>query len=405
MNYLIILLLSFAALPASGQRAVSPNIELVESVPVETVLDNPDIRNTHEVWLEMINGAKKSLDIEQFYISPQQGEPLDDILRAVTEAGTRGVAVRCIVDSRMYKTYPATADTLGKQKNISVRIIDFGRLAGGVQHSKYFIVDGGEVFLGSQNFDWRALKHIHELGVRIRNDDVAEFYNDIFELDWQLAATNNPKNISSLLQKKRYRIPAWIPGDRGDTVWMFPTASPRGLLPDTSRWDEPNIIGMINGARTEVVLQFLSYSTTGRDKSHYDTLDNALRRAASRGVRVKLIASDWEKGTPSDAPLKQLSGIPNIEVKFSAIPEWSGGYISYSRVEHCKYICVDASTFWLGTSNAEKSYFHSARNLGIIIQHAKLAQTMRDIFMKSWDGPYTELVKPEGEYRARRHGE
>jgi hypothetical protein len=31
------------------------DIELVESIPVETTLDNPDIRNTQEVWLEMIN--------------------------------------------------------------------------------------------------------------------------------------------------------------------------------------------------------------------------------------------------------------------------------------------------------------------------------------------------------------
>ena len=40
---------------------VKPGTHTVDSVG--------DIRNTLEVWLEMINGARKSLDIEQFYIS------------------------------------------------------------------------------------------------------------------------------------------------------------------------------------------------------------------------------------------------------------------------------------------------------------------------------------------------
>ena len=405
MKRVVIAACCFLALPASAQTGGSPDVEIVESVPVETILDNPGIRNAHEVWLEMINGAKKSLDIEQFYISPQKGEPLEDIIGALIAAGTRGVTVRLIVDARMYKTYPETVDMFGTQKNTSVRIIDFGKLAGGVQHSKYFIVDGEEIFLGSQNFDWRALKHIHELGLRIRNHDMLEFYNDIFELDWKLAASNDPGNISSLLQKKRYRMPAWTLGADGDTVWMQPTASPKSLLTDSTRWDEPNIIDLINSARSELFLQFLTYSNTGRDKSHYDTLDNALRRAASRGVKVKLIASDWEKGSPSDSPLKQLSGVPNIEVKFSAIPEWSGGYIPYARVEHCKYICVDGGSFWLGTSNAEKSYFYNTRNLGVIVHNTKLAQSMKNIFMKGWNGPYTESVRSDGEYKARKHGE
>ena len=56
------------------------NLELVESIPVEKTLNNPDIRNTLEVWLEMINSAQTTLDIEQFYISNEKGEPLDTCL-------------------------------------------------------------------------------------------------------------------------------------------------------------------------------------------------------------------------------------------------------------------------------------------------------------------------------------
>ncbi|MEK7251444.1 MAG: phospholipase, partial [Bacteroidota bacterium] len=113
----------------------------------------------------------------------------------------------------------------------------------------------------------------------------------------------------------------------------------------------------------------------------------------------------WEKGTPAEKPLKKLSQVPNIEVKFSAIPEWSGGYVSFARVEHCKFIVTDASSFWLGTSNAEKSYFYNARNLGVVVKNKTLGELVHRVFMKSWDGPYTEVVRPDVKYQKREHGE
>src|SRR5882672_5095592 len=174
------LLFLACASPLFSQVAGYPDFEIVESAPVESGLDNPDVRNAHEVWLEMINGARNTFDCEEFYVSAEKGEPLDEVIEAMKGAAGRGVAVRIIGDSRMHKTYPDPLDMLGKVKNITVRIIDFGKLAGGVQHAKYFIVDGEQIFLGSQNFDWRSLKHIHELGVRISHPGAVAVYQTIF---------------------------------------------------------------------------------------------------------------------------------------------------------------------------------------------------------------------------------
>jgi phosphatidylserine/phosphatidylglycerophosphate/cardiolipin synthase-like enzyme len=165
-------------------------IELVESIPVETTLDNPNIRNTSEVWLELIQGAKKSLDFGEFYISHKEGEALEPILEAVYQAADRGVNIRFVVDGNMYKTYPETVDKLEKYKNIAVHIYHLNDITGGVLHAKYFIVDGKELFLGSQNFDWRALKHIHELGIRLSHEKSVSFYQEIFNLDWKLSEKN-----------------------------------------------------------------------------------------------------------------------------------------------------------------------------------------------------------------------
>jgi phosphatidylserine/phosphatidylglycerophosphate/cardiolipin synthase-like enzyme len=402
-----ILVLTFLLILPQATAPVPPaaDIEIVESIPVGTSLDNPDIRNTREVWLEMIGGARKTLDLEEYYISDQPGKMLGDILAAISSAAARGVKVRMIVDARMSRTYPESVDRFAKRRNIEVRRIDFGAIAGGIQHAKYFIVDGREVFVGSQNFDWRALEHIHELGLRISNDRIAAAYGDVFDLDWRLASLP-PEEIKTFpLIKKTYQIPIRTRGAAGETVDLFPTFSPLGFIPDPSLWDERAIIGLIDGARRSLSLQFLSYSVSDRPSGRYSVIDDALRRAARRGVKVRMIVSDWEKGTPAVAALKELSGIANVEVAFTAIPDWPGGYIPYARVEHCKYIVADVERFWLGTSNCAKDYFHSSRNLGIVGASQGLASTLSRIFLKSWNSPYKELITRTGEYAPREHGE
>ncbi len=405
-NIFLLLTLIFAALSFSfSQQPSYPDFELVESIPVETTLDNPDIRNTQEVWLEMINGAKRSLDIEEFYISNEPGEPLDTVINAIVAAGARGVQVRVIVDARMARTYPATVDMLHKQKNTSVRIINFGALTGGVQHSKYFIVDKKQIFVGSQNFDWRSLKHIHELGLRIANEQAVKMYSDIFELDWNLSEKNDKTLIGKYLKKKSYKVPVKAIEGNGDTLIFTPTMSPKGLITDEKLWDETKIVELISSAKEVVQCQFLSYSPVARERSYYHVLENALRDAAARGVKVEMIVSDWNKEKPTVDYLKSLAVFPNISVKFSNIPDLPDNYVSFARVEHCKYLIIDTTQCWLGTSNWEKGYFYALRNLGVVVKNTRITNTLKNIFNKGWKGPYTELIKPEVQYKAKEHGE
>lgn len=398
------ILILLCTLPVAAQEAGRRAVELVESVPLETSLDNTDIRNTLEVWLEMVNGATRSLDIEQFYVAEKPGEALDTVLRAIEQAATRGVSVRLIVDSRMYRTYPAAVESLARRPGITRRIIDFGAIAGGIQHAKFFIADGRSVFLGSQNFDWRALSHIHELGLRIDDARVAGAFRRVFELDWALAGSEKTPPAGNHGAPGDLAVPFRIPVAPGDTVTLTPTWSPGTLVPDTSLRDEPSILKLIDGAEHELMLQFLSYSPLGRDNVPYRVIDDALRRAASRGVKVCMIVADWEKATRAEEYLKALSTVPNIELRYSVIPQWSGGYISYARVEHCKYIVADGSRFWLGTSNCERSYFHTSRNVGVVAEHHPLAERLRSVFLKSWGSPYAERITGTATFRPREHG-
>ncbi len=380
------------------------NFEIVESIPIETDFDYPDILNTSEVWLEMINGAKRTLDIEQFYISTQSGEPLEEIIQAIIEAGKRGVNVRIIADGGMHKTYPETLDKLSKEKNIEVRLINYRQISGGVQHAKYFIVDGKAVFIGSQNFDWRALKHIFELGFRIVDENAAKIFTDVFEIDWKLSSNDTTITKEQIVLRKKYNVPL-IMTDNQDTIKYFPTFSSIGYIPDENLWDEKHITGLIDRAEKELFFHVLTYSPVSSRNSYYAEIDNALRRAAVRGVKVHVMTSDWSKRKPVIFYLKSLSLVPNITVKMSTIPEWSGGYIPFARVDHRKYLLIDDNFCWLGTSNWEKSYFHAGRNLGVVVESSKINKTLKDIYLKSWNGPYSYEIKPEIDYSPPKVGE
>ncbi len=382
-----------------SQSVEYKDIEIVESVPVETSLDNPDIRNTYEVWQELIKSAKSTIDIEQFYISNEPGELLQDIINSLIEAGEKGVMVRIIVDSGMYKTYPQTIDLLKTIKNIQIRLINYRGILGGVQHAKYMIIDGNTVFLGSQNFDWRALKHIFELGLKIKNEKLAKVFTDIFEIDWSLCESSKIN-----VKQKNYNVPI-IVVENQDTIKLTPTFSPYGFIPDTNLSDEKLILDLISKAKNEIFFHVLTYSPVGNNKEYYPTIDNALRSAALKGVKVNIMVSDWAKRKPVIYYLKSLSVLPNITVKMSTVPEYSGGFIPYARVDHRKFMIVDDNYVWVGTSNWEKSYFYKSRNMGIVIENRKLNHVFKNIFLKSWDGPYSYEVKPEIDYIPPRVGE
>ncbi|HJY62654.1 MAG TPA: phospholipase D-like domain-containing protein [Ignavibacteria bacterium] len=375
------------------------DIELVESIPVETTLDNPDIRNTQEVWLEMINSAQKTLDIEQFYITSEEGEPLDTILKAIVAAANRGVEVRIIVDAGFYEMYPADVSRLDAQSyNIEKRVIDFKTLAGGIQHAKFFIVDDEQVFLGSQNYDWRSLKHIHELGVKIDDEFFSNDLLMIFNADWNYCETHewNIKRSRIMLNcvYVNYLEGIWT------QYWLL--IHPK----DYSILNYPDILHLreiFDNTHSEITLQFLSYNVDYKGE-YWGEIEYGLIKAAERGVKIKLIISDWNLGKSAVEHFKYLITFPNIEIKYTEIPEWSGGYVSFARVEHCKFITAD-SVCWIGTSNMSKDYFYNSRNVGVVVENGKFTQRVRDIFYKSWNSNYAHKIEEEGTYKIREHGE
>ena len=387
-----------------------PAVELIESVPIESALGNPKLRSAAEVWVELIRSATKNIDFEEFYLTSEPGEPMEPVLAAIVEAAKRGVRIRLLLDSRMYRTYPQPADSLGLVPGITVRVINMGKIGGGVQHAKFFLIDGAIAYEGSQNFDWRALNHIHELGVLVRDERVTARLQQVFDMDWAAAELQAAKADSSGIVAWPAQapmgsdLPIRVVQSAGDTVEVWPSWSPRAYSPDSALWDRDAIVQRIDGAQSEVVMQSLHYGTS--DRGITDTaFDEALRRAAARGVQVKLLISDWQSAGEPMRALDSLAQVPNVEVRLSVVPEWSKGYVSFGRVEHCKYMVVDTLVTWVGTANWEPSYFHTTRNVAFTLRNRPLATEAREVFRVSWVAAAGQPVGHGAVYKTRAHGE
>lgn len=399
----VILIALLLAMPSSALRAEdkaaapSAEITLVQSVPEETVYGSKLAARPQEVWLDMIGAAEKTLDFEQFYIADQKDEALEPVLEAIVEAARRGVKVRFIVDSVMMKESGKSLPALEKA-GVKTRVVDFRKAIGGVQHAKFFIVDGKDVFVGSQNFDWRALTQIHEVGVRIKSEKAAADLKLLFEADWALAGG---RSVKKMFSKKKVAITRAKPEKAlmsGKEVSYSLAYSPSKYVPRRADTEEEQLLGLLASAEKTVRVQVMNYALSGYGSPRWARLDSAIRKAAARGVEVQLIFADWTMGKKGDRDIKALAKTDNISVRIASLPEHSRGFIPYSRVDHAKYMIVDGETAYVTTSNWAPSYFHTSRGVAVIIEGSAAGQALEDIFRAAWEGPYVKPVDPLKEY-------
>ena len=185
---------------------------------------------------------------------------------------------------------------------------------------------------------------------------------------------------------------------------ITPVMSPAPLLPDADSWDLPKIVSLIDDAEKSARVQLLTYKmTSGSD--YFPDIENALRRAGSRGVAVQLLVADWcmRKGTIEG--LQALEPLANVEVKLVTIPQWSQGFVPYGRVVHSKYLVVDGQRAWIGTSNWERGYFFESRNVGLIIEGGAVPKRLDAFFADGWTSAYAKAVDPCATYTPPKVGD
>jgi phosphatidylserine/phosphatidylglycerophosphate/cardiolipin synthase-like enzyme len=394
MKKLLLALVFASALPLKAAE-----LQLVESVPDETVYGSTLAARPAAVWLELIGSAKKTLELEQFYIADQAGEVLEPVLAAVKDAAKRGVKTRFLVDKVMLKESEKSLPAL-KEAGVDVRVIDFKKAGGGVQHSKFFIVDGAEAFVGSQNFDWRSLKHIHELGLRLKSVKAAADLANIFEADWAFAGGAETKKMFAKAKKPALTSakPEKALLNGGEVTYSL-AYSPVNFVPKGADTEIKELLNLLDKAKHTVRGQVMTYSLEEHGSKRWADLDSAFRKAAARGVKVELVFADWGMGGKADRDIKALASTENIQVKISSLPQHSSAFIPFARVEHLKYLVIDGETAYVTTSNWGPGYYLTSRGVAVFIKGPAGAAVLEDIFGKTWAGPYALPVDPIKEYR------
>ncbi|NXG50073.1 PLD3 Phospholipase, partial [Psilopogon haemacephalus] len=143
---------------------------LVETIPEGLSFGNSSLPNpsTFGTWEQLLGSARHSLDIASFYWTmtnedTRTEEPSarlgEQLLEALLLLPSRGVRLRVAVSAPQARTPLADLQALA-HSGAAVRTVDLPHLTGGVLHTKFWLVDGAHLYIGSANMDWRSLAQV-----------------------------------------------------------------------------------------------------------------------------------------------------------------------------------------------------------------------------------------------------
>ncbi|KAI2573073.1 phospholipase D family member 4, partial [Homo sapiens] len=161
------------------QQRDSCQLVLVESIPQDlpSAAGSPSAQPLGQAWLQLLDTAQESVHVASYYwsltgpdigvndSSSQLGEAL---LQKLQQLLGRNISLAVATSSPTLARTSTDLQVLAA-RGAHVRQVPMGRLTRGVLHSKFWVVDGRHIYMGSANMDWRSLTQVKELGAVIYN--------------------------------------------------------------------------------------------------------------------------------------------------------------------------------------------------------------------------------------------
>lgn len=402
------------------QQNNSCQLILAESIPEDLpfAAGSPAAQPLAQAWLQLLDTAQESVHIASYYwsltgqdigvndSSSQQGEAL---LQKFQQLLLRNISVVVATHSPTLAKTSTDLQVLAAH-GAQIRQVSMKQLTGGVLHSKFWVVDGRHVYVGSANMDWRSLSQVKELGAIIYNcSHLAEDLEKTFQTYWVLGTPQAvlpkpwPRNFSTHINRFH---PLRGLFDGVPTTAYF-SASPPSLCPRGRTQDLDAVLAVMRGAGEFIYVSVMEYFPTTRfthPARYWPVLDNALRAAAfNKGVHVRLLVSCWFNTDPTmftylrslQAFSNPLAGI-SVDVKVFIVPVGNHSNIPFSRVNHSKFMVTDKAAY-IGTSNWSEDYFSGTAGVGLVVSQktpsAQPAMTtvqkqLRQLFERDWSSHY-----------------
>ncbi|XP_023561481.1 phospholipase D4 isoform X2 [Octodon degus] len=393
---------------------------LAESFPQDLpyAAGSPLAQSLAQAWLQLLDTAQESVHVASYYwsltgsdigVNDSSSQPGEVLLQKMQQLLTRNVSV-AVATSGSAPARNSTDLQVLVAHGAQVRWVPMQQLTGGILHSKFWVVDGRHIYVGSANMDWRSLTQVKELGAIIYNcSSLAQDLEKTFQTYWVLGAPHAilpkiwPQNFSTHINRF---WPFRGLFDGMPTTAYF-SASPPALCPHGRTQDLDSVLAVMEDAREFLYVAVMEYFPTTRFRRparYWPVLDNALRAAAfGQGVRVRLLVSCWLHTDPTMFPyLRSLQAFSNpsagvsVDVKVFIVPIGNHSNIPFSRVSHSKYV-VTEKTAYIGTSNWSEDYFSSTSGVGLVLHQRApqgrlgpppVQEQLRQLFERDWHSRY-----------------
>ncbi|RXG59183.1 Phospholipase D3 [Armadillidium vulgare] len=383
----------------------SCEMSLVESIPENLTYPkgSPLFPSTYSAWQHLLDNAEKSIDLVVFYWSLRN----DDVTPIKMNSSWEGEAIfDHLLDIELLKIsqihiFVKMIAKLLEKEGAEIRSVDFDRILGaGVLHTKMWIVDDRNMYLGSANMDWQSLTQVY----------------------WILGQNSSkipPKWPSELSTRFNALTPMklTLSGHKSD---VFLSSSPLPFNPNGRTNDIDTVLSIISHADKFVHIAVMDYFPRflyAEKTTFWPIIDDELRRAAlNKRVKVKLLASHWNH-TREDMvrwlkSLQDLSGKNwpsiSIETKLFVVPTFSKeqSELPFARVNHNKYMVTDKSAY-IGTSNWSGDYFTNTAGVSVSVSEdskgnetlssagndSSLREQLEALFERDWNSPYAKPLQ------------
>ncbi len=338
-GYVVLLLLVLLSLITACQPGIAPTVPPTPSpfpepsrpLPTRTSTPRPPglfVEPDDGVTpvLALIQGARRSLDVTVYLMTSRE------VMRALSSAARRGVAVRVILERHPYGGSESNQRAAAELQKSGVDV-RYSSPAFRYTHQKSIVVDHRVGAILTMNFTHSSFTRNREYGVIVHDPVYVEEMERVFDADWA-------------------RLP------------------PRWPSPPRLVWSPVN--------SREVILHLIRSARTSLDLEEQDLVDEevvqALIAAAQRGVRVRLVRP----------PLRDNEEVEQRNVRRL---QRAGGQVRVvtSPYVHAKVIVVDQKAALVGSMNLTPTSLDMNRELGIVVREASVVHRILQVLQRDWE--------------------
>ncbi|TYK20010.1 phospholipase D Z-like [Cucumis melo var. makuwa] len=233
-----------------------------------------------------------------------------DVYSAIEKAADRNVNVRLVSHSGVYPTFgKEPADLASGRPNVQNVTLLLGDWYGsGIVHSKVWISDDRDVYIGSANQDWKSLSQVKELGIYLTGcpkiaAHVKVYFDNLLKLAF-LNPTDYTRTIFDHQWQTQRKVPCW-------SYFIDPESRCRSPLPPYVKFlhtlgypiiSDPytlNLSIQTPGSRLSTLLPhscYLSFAPPellfGRYQSDEQAWSDTIK-SVSNGATVRISTMDW----------------------------------------------------------------------------------------------------------------